>query len=93
MKNVAVAPCKKASEQWVMCRDFFRILTRTLKTEQPARSDTRIEQAFSVSFLVNTFRKHQNPVQERIWGENRSQIRERRASENGTDTGIHDSVV
>ena len=51
MKNVAVAPCKKASEQWVMCRDFFRILTRTLKTEQPARSDTRIEQAFSVSFL------------------------------------------
>ena len=30
-----------------------------------------------MSFLVNTSRKHQHPVQERIWGENRSQIRER----------------
>ena len=51
MKNVAVAPCKKASEQWVMCRDFFRILTRTLKTEQPAHRDTKPECAFCMSLL------------------------------------------
>lgn len=75
-------------------RIFFLLLTRTLKTKQPARSDTRTEYAFSVSFLVNTSRKHQHPVQERIWDENRQLINKgRRTSDYDRETGIHDSVV
>ena len=47
-----------------------------------------------MSFMVNTSRKHQNPVQERIWDENRKSINEgRRTSDYDRETGILDSVV
>lgn len=43
-----------------------------------------------MSFLVNTSRKHQNPVQERIWDENRQLINKgRRTSDYDRETGIH----
>lgn len=65
-------------------RNFLKILTRTLTTEQPVHSDTRFEYAFSVSFLANTSRKHRNPVQERIWNENRqSKMKGRRKTDAG----------
>jgi len=45
-----------------------------------------------VYFLVNTSRKHQNPVQERIWDENRQLINKgRRTSDYDRETGILDS--
>ena len=72
----------------------MKILTRTLTTEQPVHSDTRFECASSMSFLANTSRKHRNPVQERIWDENRNLINEgRRTSDYDRETRIHDSVV
>ena len=46
-----------------------------------------------MSFLVNTFRKHQNPVQERIWDENRQLINKgRRTSDYDRETGIHTAL-
>ena len=40
-----------------------------------------------MSFLVNTSRKHQNPVQERIWDENRQLINKgRRTSDYDRET-------
>ena len=46
-----------------------------------------------MSFMVNTSRKHQNPVQERIWDENRKSINEgRRTSDYDRETGRIDIV-
>ena len=52
-------------------RNFFEDPYTNLDNGAACHSDTRFEYAFSVSFLANTSRKHRNPVQERIWNENR----------------------
>jgi len=69
-----------------MCKEFFGFLHELWQQNS-------LLIVIPENFLENTSRKHRDLVQERIWGENRSQMKERRASENGTDTGIHDSVV
>ena len=86
MREVILRSCKKASEQWVMCKEFFGFLHELWQQNS-------LLIVIPENFLENTSRKHRDLVQERIWGENRSQMKERMASENGTDTGIHDSVV
>ena len=69
-----------------MCKEFFGFLHKLWQQNS-------LLIVIPENFLENTSRKHRDLVQERIWGENRSQMKERMASENGTDTGIHDSVV